>query len=148
MGDRAVVDLEPGVNILAYYNRQQGTELRARRVDEGHPGGQDLRVRLGYGRNRAQASRAEKLERAAGPDGDLVTDRERILENRKQRQARTMHVRSIVLYDSHKNIVSGGEAVRESTTEHNPQYPIDGPLSCLSNGTVTADVGGPGSYRA
>ena len=38
-----------GVNILANHNSHQGTEVRSRRVGEGHSGKQNLRVRLGYG---------------------------------------------------------------------------------------------------
>ena len=40
LGDRAVVEMEPGVRILACYNRQEGAELRTRRTGEGVPGGQ------------------------------------------------------------------------------------------------------------
>ena len=42
LGDRAVVELEPGVHIRAYCKRQQGTEVRTRRADAGGSGGQHL----------------------------------------------------------------------------------------------------------
>ena len=101
LGDRAVVELEPGVNILAYFNRHQGTELRARRVDEGHPGGQNLRVRLGNGRNITRASRDGKVDRAAGLDGDLMTDRRKAPGEREE-EASEDDARRFMLYDSHE----------------------------------------------
>ena len=46
--------------------------MRTRRVDEGNPGGQDLRGRLGHGKTRAQA---DKVESTVGAVGELVTGR-------------------------------------------------------------------------
>ena len=53
--DRAFVELEPGMTILAQYNHQQGDKVRARRFNDGHPGGQDWRVRLGIWRKLASS---------------------------------------------------------------------------------------------
>ena len=69
---RLFLELEPGVHVLACYKRQQGSDHRARRVDEGDPGGQDL-SEIGIWQRTGLGQTTDKVESTVGPLEDLVT---------------------------------------------------------------------------